>query len=67
MTWLKGPARGLFFYLYMIVDVFSRKIVGWEVYERECGQLASALVRRAVYSEGCLGKPEILHADNGSP
>lgn len=67
VTWLKGPARGLFFYLYMIVDVFSRKIVGWEVYERECGELASELVRRAVMAQGCLGKPDILHADNGSP
>lgn len=67
VTYLKGPARGLFFYLYMIVDIFSRKIVGWEVYERECGELASALVRRAVMSEGCLSTPDILHADNGSP
>ena len=33
VTWLKGPARGMFFYLYMIMDVFSRKVVGWEVYE----------------------------------
>lgn len=67
VTWLKGPVRGLFFYLYMIMDVFSRKIVGWEVYDRECGELASSLVRRAVMSEGCLRRPDILHADNGSP
>jgi putative transposase len=57
----------MFLYLYMIMDVFSRKIVGWEVYERECGELASALVRRTVMSEGCLRCPDILHADNGSP
>lgn len=67
VTWLKGPVRGLFFYLYMMVDVFSRKIVGWEVHDRECGELASQLVRRAVMSEGCLHRPEMLHADNGSP
>ena len=67
VTWLKGPARGMFFYLYMIMDVFSRKIVGWEVHEQESGELASALVRRAVMSEGCLRRPDILHADNGSP
>lgn len=67
VTWLKGPARGTFFYLYMIVDVFSRKIVGWEVYDRECGTLASELVTRAVMSECCLRRPDILHADNGSP
>ncbi len=51
----------------MIVDVFSRKIVGWEVYERECGELASELVRRAVMAQGCPGILEVLHADNGSP
>jgi len=67
VTWLKSPVRGLFYYLYMIMDVFSRKIVGWEVHERECGELASVLVRRAVMSEGCLRCPDILHADNGSP
>lgn len=67
VTWLKGPARGMFFYLYMILDVFSRKIVGWEVYEKECGELASSLVRRTVMSESCLRCPDILHADNGSP
>ena len=67
VTWLKGPARGMFFYLYMIMDVFSRKIVGWEVHEQETGELASILVRRSVMSEGCLRCPDILHADNGSP
>jgi len=67
VTYLKGPARGLFFYLYMIVDIFSRKIVGWEVYEQECGELASDLFRRTVMAESCLGTPEIVHADNGSP
>ena len=45
----------------------SRKIVGREVYEREGGELASALVRRTVMSEGCLRCPDILHADNGAP
>ena len=67
VTWLKGPVRGMFYYLYMIMDVFSRKIVGWEVYDRECGELASVLVRRTVMSEGCRCCPDILHADNGSP
>ena len=47
--------------------VFGRKIVGWNVYDRECGELASSLVRRAVMAEGCLRPPDILHADNGSP
>lgn len=66
VTWLKCPVRGMFYYLYMIVDVFSRKIVGWEVHETECGQLASQLVSRAVMSEGYPACLDVLHADNGS-
>ena len=66
VTWLKSPVRGMFYYLYMIVDIFSRKIVGWEVHENECAELASELVKRAVLSEGCLCNPKVLHADNGA-
>lgn len=67
ITWMPGPVAGRFFYLYMIVDIFSRKIVGWEVHERESAELAAALIRRAVLAEGCLMRPLVLHADNGSP
>jgi putative transposase len=59
--------RGQFFYLYLIVDIFSRKIVGWEVHEHERGQEAACLIQRAVLTEGCFRKPLVLHADNGSP
>lgn len=67
ITWLAGPARGVFFYLYLMLDVFSRKIVGWEVYERECGDHAAEVVRRSVLAEGIGRTPRVLHADNGSP
>ena len=67
ITWLPGPVAGLFFYLYLIVDIYSRKIIGWEVYERESAELAAGLLERAVRAEGCLTRPLILHADNGSP
>lgn len=66
ITWLAGPVLGRFFYLYLILDIFSRKIVGWEVHEKELGEYASTLVQRAVVAEGCVGKPLVLHADNGS-
>lgn len=66
VTWLKSPVRGMFYYLYMIVDVFSRKIVGWEVHEKECGELASELMKRASLSEGPLCSSHVLHADNGA-
>ena len=66
ITYLHTLVRGMFFYLYMIVDVFSRKIVGWEVYDRENSENAAIFIQKAVWSEGCLGNPPVLHADNGS-
>lgn len=66
-TWLPGPARGLFFYLFVILDIYSRKIVGWEVYESESAAAAAAVLERAVLAEGCVDRPLVLHADNGSP
>lgn len=67
ITWLKSPVRGLFYYLYLVIDIFSRKIVAWEVYEKECSIYASDLMRRAVLSERLIDKPLILHSDNGGP
>jgi transposase InsO family protein len=57
----------MFFYLYLIVDIYSRKIVGWEVHDRESSEHAATLIRKAVMAEGCLMRPLVLHADNGSP
>jgi transposase InsO family protein len=67
ITYLPGPVRGLFFYLYLILDLYSRKIIGWDVQTAENSEHASALVRRAVLAQGCIDRPLILHADNGSP
>jgi len=67
ITWLPGPVKGLFFYLYLILDLYSRKIVGWEVFEQESGEHAATVVHRAVVAEGRLLQPLVLHADNGSP
>ena len=66
VTWLKCPVVGMFYYLYMVSDLFSRKIVAWEVHERECGELASQLIRRGVMAEGNPAGLRTLHADNGS-
>jgi transposase InsO family protein len=67
ITWLPGPIKGLFFYLYLILDVFSRKIVGWEVFEQELSAHAAKVIRRAVWAENCIDHPLVLHADNGGP
>ena len=67
VTFLASPTRGIFYYLYMIMDIWSRKIVGYEVYESETGELASELFDRTVLAEGCRGKGLVIHADNGAP
>lgn len=67
ITWLRGPVNGLFFYLYLILDIYSRKIVGWEVYEQEASELGAEVVHRAVLAEGAVDDLQVLHADNGAP
>jgi putative transposase len=68
ITWLAGPVRGIYFYLYLILDLFSRKIIAWEIWPEESAQNASILVRRAVIAEkiSSIIKLLVLHSDNGS-
>jgi len=49
------------------VDIYSRKIVAWEVHEDETGAHAKDLVQRALLREGCTNTPPVLHSDNGAP
>ena len=74
ITWLPGPIRGQFYFLYLIIDLYSRKIVGWEVHEVENSAQARDLVEQACparslrgWREGILDPPRVLHGDNGSP
>ena len=69
ITWLPGPAKGIYFYLYLIIDLFSRKIIAWEIWLEGSAENASILVRRGVISEQRKSrlKPRVLHSDNGSP
>lgn len=67
ISYLPSNIKGLFFYLYLILDIYSRKIVGYEVYAIESGEFASALIQRAILAEGIMHKPLILHSDNGAP
>lgn len=67
ITWLPGPLAGTYFYLYLMLDLFSRKVVGWEVYEEETAERASGVIRKASLAEGRGMTPLVLHADNGSP
>lgn len=67
VTYLSSRVRGQYYYLYLFEDIYSRKIVGYEVHERECGELAAQLVQRCKLKEQCLGKRLVLHSDNGAP
>jgi putative transposase len=67
ITYLRAAIRGWFYYLYLIVDVWSRKIVGWAVHEGENSDLAAQLIRQAAYREQVEPGSLILHSDNGGP
>jgi len=67
ITYLKSPISGAFYYLYMIVDVFSRKIVGQAVHDSECQYFAAALVEAACLAEGVDPDNLTIHSDNGGP
>ncbi len=64
---LKGPAKWTWFYLYVILDVFSRYVVGWAVQYRENGHLAKALIEQATEQQKITPKVLTLHADRGAP
>jgi transposase InsO family protein len=68
ITYLAAGIRGTFFYLYLFMDIYSRKITGWEVYEYESSELAADLLRKAKLSENIpVGQELIVHSDNGGP
>lgn len=68
MTYLPATVAGRWFYLYLILDLYSRKIVGWEVHETDAAEHAAHLVRRTALAEGiaALDAKPVLHGDNGA-
>lgn len=66
ITWLPAGVKGLYFYWYMVLDIYSRKIVGHEVHLAESAEQASLLLRKASLAEGLAGREVVLHSDNGS-
>lgn len=67
ITYLPTRVRGMFFYLYFFMDIYSRKIVGWQVHESECSQHAADLIEDICWHEGIVRNQVTLHSDNGSP
>jgi putative transposase len=66
ITKLKGPATWTYYYLYVILDVFSRYVVGWMISERETAELAEAFIAETCAKEGVCPNQLTLHADRGS-
>jgi len=67
ITFLGTTITGLFYRLYLVMDIYSRKIVGWEIHENETADHASLLIRKACLAEGINERGLVLHSDNGSP
>ena len=67
ITYLPTQITGIYFYLYLFMDIFSRKIVGWQVYEAESSERASEVMRDICARENIPSNQVVLHSDNGSP
>lgn len=67
ITYLRAAVRGTFYFLYLVVDVFSRKIVAWTVETEESQDLAVDMIERATREQRVPENALVLHADNGGP
>lgn len=65
ITKLKGPSKWTYFYLYVIIDIFSRRIVGWQVADTESASLFKPLFHDAALKQGICPGELTLHADRG--
>jgi putative transposase len=66
ITYLNAARRGDYYRLYLVVDIWSRKIVGWRVEEEELSELAATMLEDACAREGINADSLVFHADNGS-
>jgi len=66
ITKLLGPAKWTYFYLYVILDIFSRYVVGWMVASRESAELAKRLITESCEKQGIQKGQLTIHADRGS-
>jgi len=67
ITKLKGPAKWSYYYLYVIIDIYSRYVVGWMVASRESGDLAEDLIRQTCKRQNVDTSQLIIHSDRGTP
>jgi putative transposase len=66
ITKLLGPAKWTYYYLYVLLDVFSRYVVGWTIQYRESAQVAQQLIAQAIAQQGVTPDQLTIHADRGS-
>ena len=67
ITKLAGPTRGRYFSLYVIIDIFSRYVVGWDVAGTESASVSQAMLKDAFERNGLRPGQLTVHADRGSP
>lgn len=67
IAYLRSEASGRFYYLYLHIDVWGRKTVGWSVNESESGELAASSLKAALEAERINGRGLVVHQDNGAP
>jgi putative transposase len=67
ITYLPTAVPGEFYYLYLVLDIYSRKIIGWQVYENESAALAADLMKDIFQRENIGRNEVVLHSDNGNP
>ena len=66
ITKLKGPVKWSYYYLYVVLDIFSRYVVGWMVATQENSRLAKALIAQSYSKQAIVSGDLTLHADRGS-
>ncbi|MCP4053543.1 MAG: IS3 family transposase [Mesoflavibacter sp.] len=67
ITYLPSQIKGHYYYLYLIEDIFSRKIIHWDIHDTEDSEHASQLIQQVYIKEQVQPKQIVLHSDNGSP
>ena len=67
ITRLLGPKKWSYFYLYVVLDIFSRYVVGWMVADRENSALAGRLIQQSCLKHGVQPRVLTLHSDRGAP
>ena len=67
ITYLHSPIRGEYYYLYLVMDIYSRAIVGWSLHTEQTSDLSSKLIDKCCINEGIRKNQLTLHSDNGSP